>query len=98
VELMTTDQLTPAQKARGGIVPGQFDASGWGFGVSMVTARTDVLSVGAYGWDGGLGTVWRNDPREDMVLVLLTQAAWTAPTPPTVCRDFWTSVYAAIDD
>jgi hypothetical protein len=30
--------------------------------------------------------------------ILLTQRAWTSPVPPTVCTDFWTSAYQAIDD
>src|SRR5581483_10767722 len=73
VELMTTDQLTPEQKAASGLVQGYFDSHGWGFGLSVVTRRTDVAgSVGQFGWDGGLGTSWRTDPREEMVLVLLT--------------------------
>src|SRR5262249_19588618 len=37
VETMTTDQLTPEQKAVSGLVPGFFDSHGWGFGVSIVT-------------------------------------------------------------
>ena len=99
VETMTCDQLTPAQKAVSGIAPGFFESHGWGFGVAVSTRRVDVAEpVGTYGWDGGLGTAWRNDPSEDLVTILLTQKAWTSPTPPTVCRDFWTSVYQAIDD
>src|SRR5437868_5127292 len=59
VELMTTDQLTPDQKAVSGLVPGSFDGHGWGFGVSVVTRRDDVAAVpGRYGWDGGMGTSW----------------------------------------
>ena len=99
VELMTTDQLTPEQKAGDGLVPGYFDSHGWGFGVSMVTRRDDVAAVpGRYGWDGGLGTSWYSDPREEMVTILMTQRAWTSPSPPDVCLDFWTSAYQAIDD
>ncbi|HVX09800.1 MAG TPA: serine hydrolase domain-containing protein [Pirellulales bacterium] len=99
VETMTTDQLTAEQKAVSGLIPGQFDSQGWGFGVSVVTRRTDVAgTVGQYGWDGGMGTSWRSDPTEQMVLVLLTQQGWTSPNPPNVCRDFWTSAYQAIDD
>jgi CubicO group peptidase (beta-lactamase class C family) len=99
VETMTTDQLTPEQKAVSGLVPGYFDSLGWGFGVSMVTRRTEVAgSVGRYGWDGGLGTCWSSDPREDMVTILMTQRAWTSPSPPDVCLDFLTSAYQAIDD
>ncbi len=99
VETMTTDQLTPEQKAVSGLVPGYFDSHGWGFGVSMVTRRDDVAAVpGRFGWDGGMGTSWYSDPREGMVTILMTQRAWTSPSPPDVCLDFWTSAYQAIDD
>jgi CubicO group peptidase (beta-lactamase class C family) len=99
VETMTTDQLTPEQKAVSGLVGGYFDSHGWGFGLSMVTRRTDVAgAVGQFGWDGGLGTSWRSDPAEDMVAILMTQRAWTSPSPPDVCLDFWTGAYQAIDD
>jgi CubicO group peptidase (beta-lactamase class C family) len=99
IDTMTTDQLTPAQKALSGLIEGYFDSHGWGFGVAVVTRRTDVAgSVGTFGWDGGLGTSWRSDPREELVGILLTQASWTSPTPPNVTVDFWTSVYGAIDD
>ncbi len=99
VETMTTDQLTPEQKAVSGLVPGSFDSHGWGFGVSVVTRRDDIAAVpGKYGWDGGLGTSWYSDPREEMVIILMTQRAWTSPSPPDVCLDFWTSAYQAIDD
>ncbi len=99
VETMTTDQLTPEQKAVSGLVPGYFDSHGWGFGVSVVTRRDDVAgAVGRFGWDGGLGTSWYSDPREDMVVILMTQRAWTSPSPPGVCLDFWTLAYQAIDD
>ena len=99
VEVMTTDQLTPEQKAVSGLVPGYFDSHGWGFGVSVVTRRDGIAAVpGRYGWDGGLGTSWYSDPREEMVIILMTQRAWTSPSPPDVCLDFWTSAYQAIDD
>jgi len=99
VELMTSDHLTAQQKAASVFAPGFFDNHGWGFGVSMITRRDDVAgSIGTYGWDGGLGTAWRTDPREEMITILMTQAAWTSPTPPKVCLDFWTSAYQAIDD
>ncbi|PYO21859.1 MAG: serine hydrolase [Candidatus Rokuibacteriota bacterium] len=99
IETMTTDQLTPAQKAVSGLINDYFDSRGWGFGVAMVTRRTDVAgSIGSFGWDGGLGTSWRSDPREEMVGILLTQASWTSPNPPNVALDFWTSAYGAIED
>jgi CubicO group peptidase (beta-lactamase class C family) len=99
VEAMTTDQLTPEQKARAAFVPGFFDNRGWGFGLSIVTGRDDVAGVpGRFGWDGGLGTSWSSDPTEDMVTILMTQCSWTSPNPPPVCLDCWTSAYQAIDD
>jgi CubicO group peptidase (beta-lactamase class C family) len=99
VETMTTDQLTPEQKAVSGLVPGYFDSHGWGFGVAVITRRTDIAgSIGKFGWDGGLGTSWYSDPGEDLVTILMTQRAWTSPSPPNVCLDFWTSAYQAIDD
>jgi CubicO group peptidase (beta-lactamase class C family) len=99
VETMTTDQLTPEQKAVSGLVPGYFDSHGWGFGVSIVTRRDDVAAVpGRYGWDGGLSTSWYSDPREGMITIIMTQRAWASPNPPDICRDFWTLAYQAIDD
>jgi CubicO group peptidase (beta-lactamase class C family) len=99
VETMTTDQLTPAQKAMSGLVSGYFDGHGWGFGMALVTRHAGIAdTVGKYGWDGGMGTSWYSDPREKMVTILMTQFAWTSPDPPAVCRDFWTLAYQAIDD
>jgi len=99
VETMTTDHLTPAQKAISGLTPGYFDSHGWGFGVSIVTRRDELSAVpGKFGWDGGLGTSWYSDPKEEMVTILLTQRAFTSPNPPDVHRDFWTLAYQAIDD
>jgi CubicO group peptidase (beta-lactamase class C family) len=99
VETMTTDQLTPAQKAISGFFPGDFDARGWGFGVGISTRREHpAMPVGQYGWDGGLGSIWRNDPSEQMVTVLMTNAAWTSPNPPDIALDFLTGAYAAIPD
>jgi CubicO group peptidase (beta-lactamase class C family) len=99
VSLMTSDQLPAAVKAVSGLTPGDFDDTGWGFGVSVVTGRTQLYhSVGAYGWNGGLGTSWVNDPAEDLTLILLTQQAFTSPRLPVINRDFWTSAYQALDD
>lgn len=94
VETMTTDQLTPAQRASSGFILG--DNRGWGFGVSIITKRDDVAAIpGRFGWDGGLGTSGYSDPREQMVAILMTQCA---PPPFDLYSDFWTSAYQAIDD
>lgn len=95
VETMTTDQLTPAQKALSSLLPGFFDTHGWGFGVSVMTRRDDIASVpGRYGWDGSLGTSWSSDPREDLIGIVLTQRV----LPLAVYNDFWALAYQAIDD
>ena len=53
---------------------------------------------GQFGWDGGLGTGWTSDQGEEMVVMLLTQTAWTSPQPPNELLDLRTSAYQAIDD
>jgi CubicO group peptidase (beta-lactamase class C family) len=98
VQTMTSDQLTPEQKATSGFLPGYFDSRGWGFGVSVTTRRDDLAGVpGRFGWDGGLGTSWSSDPSEDMVAILMTQRA-AFPLFSPIYLDFWTSVYQTIDD
>jgi CubicO group peptidase (beta-lactamase class C family) len=99
VSLMTADHLTAAQKAISGLAPGDFDDMGWGFGMSVTTRRTSLYhGAGTYGWNGGLGTTWYNDPAEDLTMILMTQQAWTSHRPPAICRDFWTSAYQALEN
>jgi CubicO group peptidase (beta-lactamase class C family) len=107
VSLMTSDHLTPAQKAVSGFTPGYFDDIGWGLGMSVRTRKAHLgpwpvscpplASVGSYGWPGIYGTGWFNDPAEDMTTILMTQRA---PAPPglPILFDFWTAAYQAIDD
>ena len=98
VELMTSDQITPQQKASPTAFPGFFESHGWGFCVSMATRREDFASLGTYGWNGGLGSIWRNDPKEGLVAILLSNASWASPAPPAVCVDFLTAAYQALSD
>jgi CubicO group peptidase (beta-lactamase class C family) len=107
VTLMTTDHLTPAQKAVSGFQPGYFDDIGWGLGMSVRTRRAHLgpwpvsspplASVGSYGWTGIYGTGWNNDPAEDMMTILMIQRAPGLPGLP-ILYDFWTAAYQAIDD
>jgi CubicO group peptidase (beta-lactamase class C family) len=102
IETMTTDQLTPEQKAASTsdiFPPPRFwDSHGWGFGVAIDTRRDDISSTpGRYGWDGGYGTSWYVDPTENLVGIQLTQRLWDAPIQ-VVLVDFWTAAYAGIDD
>jgi CubicO group peptidase (beta-lactamase class C family) len=42
-----------------------------------VDTEPDEVSAfpGRYGWDGGYGTVWFNDPHRDLIAVALTQTS-----------------------
>jgi CubicO group peptidase (beta-lactamase class C family) len=97
VELMTTDQLTPEQKLGQELF---FDDNrGWGIGVSVFTRRDHLCNVpGRYGWEGGFGTSWYSDPKENLTGILLTQRLMESPQMPPVMADFWTLAYQAIDD
>ena len=65
VELMMTDQLTPAQKQGTELFFG--DSASWGLGGAVVTRRTHLWATpGRYGWDGGYGSSAHLDPAEDM--------------------------------
>jgi CubicO group peptidase (beta-lactamase class C family) len=86
---MTIDQLTAAQKSRGGLGPDFFTERTWGFGQA-------VLDDGAFGWDGGLGTSWLVDPSRDLTIIVLTQRLFETPQPPQVHRDIRAAAYAAL--
>lgn len=94
VEAMTTDQLRPGHP---GIDP--LGAMGWGFGVGVQLRRTGLArSVGSYGWDGGLGSSWVNDPAEGLIgVVCQTDMFAGADALPRPIQDFWTTVYANLD-
>jgi len=90
VAAMTTDQLTPNQKARASLTPGYFDTHGWGYGVAIATSDADPSEPrGAYGWIGGTGTAWLAIPSQGMTTIILTQRALTSADPPPIFRDFW---------
>jgi CubicO group peptidase (beta-lactamase class C family) len=95
VEVMTTDQLGAARDASG---PAPDGSQGWGFGVAVQVRRSDLgPTVGGYGWAGGLGSSWANDPGERLVGIVLTTDMFTSAfPPPAAIRDFWTCTYAAI--
>jgi CubicO group peptidase (beta-lactamase class C family) len=89
---MTTDQLDPDGP---GIAPD--GATGWGYGVDVQRRPGEgPRSPGSYGWVGGLGTLWMNDPAEDLVGVLLTNQAMTSPEMTAVMTAFWAAVYAEL--
>ena len=66
VELMTTNQVATLHSS-----------TGLGFGLGFETTdrygANGMDSVGSYGWGGAYGTVYRVDPRERMVTILMLQ-------------------------
>jgi CubicO group peptidase (beta-lactamase class C family) len=72
VAAMTTNHLTPDQIAGGGILLG---GQGWGYGMSVSVTPDDVSAPGRYGWSGGYGTTWFNDPNRGLVAIAMTQLA-----------------------
>jgi CubicO group peptidase (beta-lactamase class C family) len=71
VEMMATNYLTPEQIAGGGVL---LSGSGWGYGQAVTIAPDEVSAVpGRYGWSGGYGTTWFNDPHRRLIAIGLTQ-------------------------
>jgi CubicO group peptidase (beta-lactamase class C family) len=96
VELMTSDQLAPAERAGAELFFGDF--SSWGFGLAVDIARREIFHTpGRFGWTGGLGTTAYVDPAEGLIGILFTQRLMDSPAPPHVFSDFWTTAYAAME-
>jgi CubicO group peptidase (beta-lactamase class C family) len=91
VASMTSDQLSDTQREGTGeaFLPGR----SWGFCQSVITVGP---RRGAFGWDGGLGTSWLVDPRQQLVVIVLTQRLWETSTPPAVHDDLQNAAYACI--
>jgi CubicO group peptidase (beta-lactamase class C family) len=89
VRAMTTDQLTPEQKARGGLGDGFFNGQSWSFCQA-------VQDDGTFGWDGGFGSTWRVDPVRDLVTIVLTQRMFDGPELPPLHGELQDAAYAAL--
>ena len=72
VELMTTNRLTPEQVGTAGVL---LSGAGWGLGTAVTVAPDEISGPGRYGWSGGYGTTWFNDPGEGLVGIALTQVS-----------------------
>ena len=84
---MTTDQLTDAQKAHGGLGPEFFAHKSWGFCQA-------VYDGGAFGWNGGFGTSWLADPARDLTVIVLTQRLFESAELPQAHRDIQAAALA----
>jgi CubicO group peptidase (beta-lactamase class C family) len=89
VRAMTTDQLTPEQKAFGGLGPDFFTGQSWSY-------CQGVEESGAFGWNGGFGTSWLVDPVRDLVVIVLTQRMFEGPDDFEVHKALQTAAYSAL--
>lgn len=73
VALLTSNHLTPRQIETAGVL---LEPKGWGYGMAVAAGPDDMSAVpGRYGWDGGYGTVWFNDPHRDLIAIAMTQTS-----------------------
>jgi CubicO group peptidase (beta-lactamase class C family) len=89
VRSMTTDQLTDAQKAGGGLGRDFFTGRSWSFCQA-------VYAAGAFGWDGGFGSSWLVDPVRGTVVMVLTQREFGTSDLPRVHREIQAAAYTAL--
>lgn len=97
VELMLTDQITPAVKANSPFSPGFWEGRGWGLGLSVITDRLDTaIGPGQFGWSGAFGSDWVSDSAEDQISILMIQRFNMGPG--KIHEDFRTLAYQSLDD
>jgi CubicO group peptidase (beta-lactamase class C family) len=93
VRQLTTDHLTPSQRATSTLF---LEGQGWGFGGSVDVEAVDPWNVpGRYGWVGGTGTAAHVTSSTGAVAILLSQLEMNGPVPPELMRDFWRYAAAA---
>ena len=87
IALMTSNALKPGIEY-GPLIPPFLDnhpspATGQGFGLGFAV-RTEAGenplpgSIGSFYWDGGFGTTFQVDPKQQLVFILMTQVPWSA--------------------
>lgn len=92
---MKTNHLTNPQRWYGRQILGP--DRGWGYGMAVSVRPTpEGFSAGAYGWDGGFGTSWINDPARDLTAILLTQRLFDGPQAPQMHQDFRKAAVKAV--
>jgi CubicO group peptidase (beta-lactamase class C family) len=72
VDLMTRNHLTDEQVGTAGMLLG---GSGWGLGMAVTVQTDEISGPGRYGWSGGYGTTWFNDPGERLTGIAMTQVS-----------------------
>lgn len=96
VQAMTSDQVGVAA---GRAATDPDGTVGWGLGMGVQVRRHGLRTPGSYGWDGGLGSSWWNDPATGLVGVVCATDMFRGPAgPPTAIEDFWTIVRTSVVD
>lgn len=97
VEIMTRNHLGPGVTSGFGERPGAAGTFGFGLGFGVATAEplTSLGSKGEYTWGGAAGTIFWNDPREELTAVLMVQMM---RNPWPLRNQFRDLVYQAIVD
>ncbi len=88
VAMMTANQVGTLYSANG-------QGFGLGFSVTERLGANGFTSVGAFGWGGAYATTYLVDPKQGLVMVLLTQ---TLPNRATLGGQFPTMVYQALSE
>ena len=93
IELITRNHVSEILLRKAG-----WDEYGWGLGVSVRTSLQSggLGSVGAFGWNGGTGTLYLVDPREALIVVVFIHSQPGTPGVSQRRDDFVNAAYQAI--
>jgi CubicO group peptidase (beta-lactamase class C family) len=102
VELMTRNHLPASMLPFA--VNARYPQLGYGYGLGVGVLMSapqagELTSEGAYYWNGAAKTRWWNDPKEDLVGLMMVQVLTpaTLPTIEAISSTFRTLVYQALD-
>lgn len=76
VEMMTSDHITGEEMPRDDFFGPMMAGMGFGFGLAVLqdNEKAGIIgSKGSYWWSGAANTYFYIDPKEDMILILMTQ-------------------------
>ena len=100
VELMTRNHL-PSSMLPFAVTPGKpLPGFGYGLGVGVLMNAADaeeLASDGMYQWNGAASTRWWNDPKEDLIGLMMIQTL-RGDLLPQIGQAFGVLTYQAIDD
>jgi CubicO group peptidase (beta-lactamase class C family) len=93
IEIITRNHVSEILLRKAG-----WDEYGWGLGVSvrMSLQSGGLGSVGAFGWNGGTGTLYLVDPREALIVVVFIPSQPGTPGVSQARDDFVNAAYQAI--